>query len=101
MYSYPSVNLGTLEVRDWEKLLELAEKKGKPYAAREETIVLLVRRKDWLFAICKMYRKGVWELTLNAIMNPWKKPDKLREIKEKEWRWAEEKCRELLEEFRG
>lgn len=93
----PSIKLKDIEIQDWDRLRELAKEKGEPYADREETIAIMTRRRDWVISICKMYRKGVWELTLNAIRNPWKEIEKLKEIKEKDWRWAEEKARELVE----
>ena len=100
MYSYPGLQLGKIELEDWDKLQELAKELGKPYIARESTVVIDLRRKDWLIAICKMYKKGQWEITLDAIRNPFRKIETLREIKQKEWDWAEGKAREILDKLR-
>lgn len=99
-YNYPSISLGSITLQDWDKLREIAREKGKPYADREETIAVLTRRRDWVISICRMYRKGVWQLTLDAIRNPFKKEEKLRELKPKDWLWAKEKAKEILEELK-
>ena len=95
----PSIKLKDIAIQDWDRLRELARERGKPYADREETIAIMTKSRDWVISICKMYRKGVWELTLNAIRNPFKEIEKLREIKEKNWRWAEFMARKLVEEL--
>jgi hypothetical protein len=99
MQDYPSIDLGIIPITDWDKLREFAKKKGDPYLDMENTIVILSRRKDWRFTICKLYHKGIFKLGLYAIRNPWKRIDQLREIKKNEFDFAESKARELLREF--
>jgi len=57
------------------------------------------KRRHWIFAICKYYKKGKLELSLCAIRNPGKRLDKLRVIKPKEHQWAREMAHALMEKF--
>ena len=100
MYSYPSIDLGNIEIQDWEKLIDFVEKAGKPFVSFGDSIGVMTKRRDWRFTICKLYRKGIWEITLNAIRNPYKKIEQLRAIKKKEWDWAEKQARNFIDMFK-
>jgi len=99
----PSVPLGSITLEQWETLRKLATTEGTPYIDREHCIAIDLRdkRHHWIYAICRYYKKGQYDLTLRAVPNPLKRIEKLRVIKPKEQTWAREQAEKLLEKLHG
>ena len=100
MQDYPAINLGTLETIKWDDFRKFAESKGTPYIDREIQVVIDLRSRQWIGAICTFYKKGVYQLDFHVIRNPFTKEKNLKPLKPKRYDWGLEKARDLVKEFK-